>query len=250
MNIKRSDLNESIKSIPLPDTMVDLPISSKGFPVPFFASMVNGEWDFRVVRPETTIRCIREKLCWVCGKSMGSKMAFVVGPMCVVTRTSAEPPSHHSCAVYAAIACPFLAMPRMKRNEVDLPEGHVPPSGIAIMRNPGVTAVLVTRKLKPFGDGHGGMLIEMGVPESVQWYARRGFATYTDVMDSIESGMSLLTDECNKEDGPAGQQEAYQELAHRLAETLRWIPRPTRAELEAARSITPPALGPTTQVAS
>jgi len=230
-SLKPTDLNASIRAIPLPANMLDRPVSRQGYPVPFFAGKVDGEWDFRVVHPETTIRCIREKLCWVCGKPMGSKKAFVVGPMCVITRTSAEPPSHYSCGVYAAIACPFLASPRMKRNAADLPEGHTPPAGQAIMRNPGCAAVLVTRSYRPFNDGQGGLLIEMGRPEAVEWYAKRGHATFTDVMTSIESGIGTLWDHCDKEIDTATQVEARHELGIRLANTLRWLPAPSDEEL-------------------
>lgn len=238
MKIQLSELNESIRRIPLPDNMKDRPVSRQGYPVPFFAGKVDGEWDFRVVHPETTIKCLRQHLCWICGKPMGSKKAFVVGPMCVITRTSAEPPSHHSCGVYAAIACPFLASPRMKRNEVALPEGNVPPSGIAIMRNPGCAAVLVTRTLKPFDDGRGGLLIQMGRPEAVEWYATRGFATYTQVMESIIGGVQLLYDECAKEEINV-QQEAYEQLYAQINETLVWVPKRKASEFE---QIVPPPL--------
>jgi len=230
MSIKTSDLNASIRDIPLPDLMRDLPVSKAGFPVPFFAAKVDDDWDFRVVHPMTTVRCFKEHLCWVCGKSMGVKKAFVVGPMCVITRTSAEPPSHYSCGVYSALACPFLAAPRMRRNENDLPDGHRVPAGIAIMRNPGCAAVLVTRSYQPFNDGQGGTLFQMGLPESVDWYAKRGRATFTDVMDSIESGLHLLYAECDKEDSKLDRTEAHYELSIRIADTLRWIPRPVDGE--------------------
>jgi len=241
MKTQPSDLNESIRRLPLPPNMQDLPISKAGFPVPFFAAKVGDDWDFRVVHPSTTLRCHKEHLCWICGKVMGSKKAFVVGPMCVITRTSAEPPSHHSCGVYAAIACPFLASPRTRRNEKELPSGYAPPAGIAIMRNPGCAAVLITRSYKPFNDGSGGVLFQMGLPEKVEWYVKRGFATYTDVMDSIESGVQLLYDECDKEDGPANKRDAYEQLSIQINDTLRWLPMPTSKEMR--RTLVPPVAG-------
>lgn len=224
MKIQQSDLNESIRSIPLPDLMRELPVNRKGFPVPFFADKVDGEWDFRIMSKTNYGRCIKEHLCWVCGQRLGSKKVFVAGPMCVVTRTSAEPPCHYSCAQYAAIACPFLAMPKMRRNEKGLPEEIKMPAGVGIMRNPGVTAVLITRSYRMFKDGNGGALVEMGPPEAIEWYANRGRATRKDVMDSIESGLPILMEQCGIEKTKELRDEANVELANRLSETMRWLP--------------------------
>jgi hypothetical protein len=224
MKIQLSELNASIRDIPLPDNMKHLPVSKKGFPVPFFASIVDGEWDFRVTTAEKFVACVKEKRCWICGQALGSKYAFVAGPMCVVTKTSAEPPCHLTCATYSAIACPFLAQPRMKRNESDLPEGHRPPAGVAIMRNPGVTAVLVTRKYKLFDDGDGRALVEMGDPEDIKWYAQRRPATQAEVMDSVTSGMPLLWAQCDQEESARMREEAHRELDIRLKAFARWLP--------------------------
>ena len=222
--IKPEQLNESIRVIPLPANMQELPVSEKGFPVPFFAAKVDGVWDFRVVHPETTVKCMRQKLCWVCGQQLGRIKAFVAGPMCVVTRTSAEPPCHPSCARYAAIACPFLASPRMRRNEAGLPEGHQPPSGKAILRNPGVAGVLIAQDWAPFQDGDGGILIRMGEPDTVEWYAQRRRATQKEVLDSIESGLPLLVEQCNAEKTERDRRDAHLQLGRQLSDALRWVP--------------------------
>lgn len=229
MKIQKSELNASIRDIPLPDNMRERPVSKKGYPVPFFACMVDGEWDFRVTSPERWAQCVKGKLCWVCGQSMGSKLAFVAGPMCVITRTSAEPPCHLSCATYSAIACPFLAMPKMRRNEADLPDGNRPPAGQAIMRNPGVTAVLVTKSFKVFKDhtvpnGEGGALIEMGRPDEVSWYGQRRHATREEIMASVEGGLPLLLGQCEAEKTDFLREDAKRELQVRIDAFLRWLP--------------------------
>lgn len=223
MKIQRSQLNAAIREIPLPDHLKERPVSRQGYPVPFFAGKVDGEWDFRVVYPETQVRCMREHLCWVCGQRLGQLKSFVAGPMCVITRTSAEPPCHYSCAAYAAIACPFLAAPRMKRNTKDLPEGHTNPAGIAIMRNPGVAAVLVTRSWKPFDDGQGRVLIRMGDPERIEWYAERRRATRAEVEASIDSGLELLYAEAVKDD-------AVDELELYIERARKWLPQAEAAQ--------------------
>lgn len=187
--------------------------------MPYFATFINGEWDFRVIRPELRRDCMKKHLCWLCGQRLGQLKAFVVGPMCVVTRTSAEPPCHYSCARYGALACPFLAAPRMKRNEKDLPDERKPPPGIAIMRNPGVAAVLITRNWKPFSDGNGGVLIQMGEPERVEWFAQRREATRAEVDESIRTGLPILEAEADAE-GP----DASEELIKYIASAQRWLP--------------------------
>lgn len=221
MKIQPSQLNESIRKIPLPDLMAERPVSKRGFPVPFFASLIDGEWDFRVINPQSWKACVQQKLCWVCGQRMGGKLAFCVGPMCVVTWTSAEPPSHYSCAQYSALACPFLAAPAMRRNEKNLPEEVQQPSGHALMRNPGVAAVLVTRKMRIFKDQNGGPLVEMGQPENVEWYARRGRATRKEIMDSIESGLPELM---RLADNGKDREDEHKELGRRLSLAMRWLP--------------------------
>lgn len=217
--IKQSDLNAAIRDIRLPDNMRHLPVSKKGYPVPFFVEKVDGEWDFRVIHPLKVVYAFRRKVCWVCGQSLGSKLAFVAGPMCIITSTTAEPPLHLSCARYAAIACPFLANPRMKRNAADMPEGHWQP-GQAIMRNLGVAGILITREpTVPFNDGSDNLLLRMGTPEAVEWYAERRPATREEVIASVDSGLDRLYS-IGRDDDP----EAKEELQQRVRDFRKWLP--------------------------
>lgn len=225
MKIQPSQLNASIRDIPLPDNMRELPVSGQGYPVPHFVARETApEWDFRVVNPMTVYDCVKSKRCWLCGQTLGSAFAFVVGPMCVVTKTSSEPPSHYSCGKYAAIACPFLAKPRMKRNEADLPDGHTPPPGIAIMRNPGVSAVLITRSYRTFNDGKGGMLLEMGQPTRVEWYAQRRAATREEIIESIDSGIGALMEQCDREATVELRKAAADQLKIQIWEAMEFMP--------------------------
>src|SRR4051794_7295681 len=90
-----------------------------------------------------------QKRCWVCGEPLGAFKTFVIGPMCAINRTSAEPPSHRECAEFSARTCPFLTKPRMRRNEKALPEERTC-LGFMIERNPGVTLLWITKKYTPF----------------------------------------------------------------------------------------------------
>jgi len=211
-------LNQSIAHIPLPRRMNNCKISPKGFPVPWFVSWIDGVPDFRCVDPDKIVLAHKKKLCWLCGRGMGRFKTFVIGPMCAVNRVSAEPPSHRDCAEYAAMACPFLTQPKMRRNAKDLPEDAANPAGIMIARNPGVTLVWVTESYKVFPAGNGA-LFEIGDPVYCGWYAHGRHASREEVMESIESGMPLLQDMADKE-GPL----ARKALAEKYVKAIRFLP--------------------------
>lgn len=193
-------LNQSIADIAMPMRMQRLPVSSKGYPVPWFVANVNGEWDFRVIAPGKIQAALAHNRCWLCGDVLGSYKCFVIGPMCCINRTSAEPPSHLECAQYAARACPFLTQPNMRRNEKGLPEDAKNPAGIMIKRNPGVTALWVTKSYKLWkGAQHGGVLFRLGDPTNVFWFAEGRIATRTEVDESIRTGLPTLENEAKKE---------------------------------------------------
>jgi hypothetical protein len=114
--VHQHQLNERIKHIPLPDRMRHLPVSSDGYPCPRFISWINGKPDFRSIEPDKLGKAVRLNLCWLCGQALGSRLAMVVGPMCIINRVSSEPPCHRECAEYAVVACPFLSDAIRRRN--------------------------------------------------------------------------------------------------------------------------------------
>jgi hypothetical protein len=195
-------LNASIANIPLPDRLRRLPISDKGFPVPWFVQWIDGKPDFRVMDADKWARAVRLDLCWLCGQTLGRFKCFVAGPMCAINRTSAEPPSHRDCAEYALRACPFLTKPKMRRNEQDLPADHVEPGGIMLERNPGCSLLWITHDYRVFKTG-GGPLIKMGDPVELVAYAEGRRATQDELNASITSGLPLLAKEAAY-DGEAG----------------------------------------------
>lgn len=155
---------------------------------------------------------ITENRCWVCGDKMGITKAFVAGPMCGINRTSSEPPSHIECARWSAKNCPFLSNPRMVRREDEnfnkashLKNG----AGHAILRNPGVAMLWITREYEIFDDGKGRPLIQMGKPESVEWYAEGRIATREEVQESIDSGLPNLERIAALQDGATAALREY-----------------------------------------
>lgn len=191
-----------LASVQMPPRIKALQRDKRGYPIPRFvdrsADKPDGEPDFRVMNPGFMMSCITKALCWICGGRLGRYGTFSVGPMCCITRTSSEPPSHRDCAQYAVQVCPFLAVPEMRRIETGLPEG-VTMAGTGIARNPGVIALWTVLSYKRFSYGRGGVLIEMGDPETVEWWCRARAATRAEVKASIDGGMPFLFAECEKD---------------------------------------------------
>lgn len=189
-----------------PKEIWNLPKDKRGYPVPFFVDMrapkINGNPDFRVMSAESMTRCIKEKLCWICGKPLGPVMCFPAGPMCGINRTSAEPPSHGTCAFWSARACPFLAQPKRIRDEADLPEGHMM-VGHGIVRNPGVTMLWHCESYK-LHRVENGLLFTLGDPLMVQWAREGRSATREEVLDSVSEGIPLLLEQAAEHDGAPG----------------------------------------------
>ncbi|MEY9428174.1 hypothetical protein ABH975_003489 [Bradyrhizobium ottawaense] len=212
------ELNEKILHIELPDKMRRLPIDERGFPVPKFVPWIDGKPEFRGFDPDHMRTCVRLKRCWLCGAPLGVNMTFVIGPMCAVNRNSAEPPCHHSCAEYAAKACPFLSQPRARRNEKGLPEQRADPAGIMIKRNPGVTLLWTTKSYRVINTKTG-PLFTVGDPEQVEYFCEGRKAKRDEIMASIKSGLPILQDMAKK-DGP----EAEDVLAGMVERAMKLVP--------------------------
>lgn len=168
----------------------------KGYPVPWFVEDVDGLPDFRVVSSEKRVQAREERLCWVCGTKMGANLVFPLGPMCCISRTSAELPCHRDCAIWSVKGCPFLTRPNMIRRE-DMPEGSEPSPGNMLMRNPGVTALWVTKTYTTFSAGpqRKDWLIEVGEPSSVTWYREGRTATHAEIVQSVMDGIAVTQKE-------------------------------------------------------
>lgn len=189
-------MNELRKGLPpLPRRIAQLPIDKRGYPVPWFVTWINGEPDFRVVEAQKVIDGHRKHRCWICGQPLGAVFSFLVGPMCAVNRTSAEPPSHTDCAEFAARACPFIVLPNAQRREANMPAAAVEAPGVMLKRNPGVTLIWTTRHYR-ISHHPRGILFHFHDPEKVQWFAEAKHATREQVMASIDSGIPLLEEVC------------------------------------------------------
>jgi hypothetical protein len=207
----------------LPERMRSLPVDARAYPVPWFVAWVNGQPEFRAMDPAKWSQAVGQGLCWVCGKRLGSYLAFVIGPMCGINRTTSEPACHRECATWSARNCPFLSRPHMHRRE-DGTEELVPnQQGISIPRNPGVALVWVTRDYRIFHDDQGLPLIKVGEPLDVEFWAEGRPATRGEVAHSVATGLVLLErvarEQASAEKKPS--REYLRELERRAAEFTR-----------------------------
>lgn len=196
----------------LPARMKRLPVDGRGYPIPYFVAWFDasgaparrgeGIPDFRMVHPGTIAKCVTAQLCWVCGQPLGSFKAFVIGPMCALSRTCSEPPSHVDCADFSARACPFLVHPGEKRRDNRMPEVWHKPPGEMIRCHPRIALVWTTKRYE-LRSATGGVVFDMGMPEHVRWYTEGRPATRAEVVASIESGLPALL-ETAKPRGQAG----------------------------------------------
>lgn len=216
----------------MPVNVRSLPIDARGYPVPWFVQWFQdgkptesgvGAPDFRVIDGRKKILAWNQLRCWLCGKRLGSMFAFVVGPMCAINRTSGEPPCHRDCAVFAAIACPFMVRPKAERREANLPtESEMHPAGLR--RNPGVALVWLTssyriRREAMDPKNPAAYLVEMGPAYRVLFFAEGRPATRAEVLESIETGLPLLRRDAEQE-GEA----ALTHLEKLTAEAMRLLP--------------------------
>jgi len=177
--------------------------------------------DFRIIAPGAVEEARDRGLCWICGDRMPQHMAyaFVVGPMCAVNRTSAEPPSHIICADWSARACPFLTKPHMERRQDRIPEDAEEPAGTMLRRNPGVALVWITKTAFAWSPPTGGMLFNIGEPLRTRWYAEGREATREEILESIDSGYPLLRDIAAEQGA-----DALRELDRRTDEARELVP--------------------------
>lgn len=204
--------------------MESLEVDDRGFPVPFFVAYIDGIPDHRVADPRKQVRALNEKLCWVCGQTLGNYLSFVIGPMCTINRITSEPPNHLECAQWAVRGCPFLSMPKMERRDADKPEGINPPAGIHLERNPGVM-VIYTTKTFTIDQVENGILFSLGDPESVTWWREGRPAFREECTQSIDSGFPFLLELANQERSEAFRNQAIDDLINSREVALRLLPK-------------------------
>lgn len=179
---------------PVPERIKALPVSDKGYPIPYFVAYIDGKPDFRVVDERKWYSALVLRKCWVCGQPLGSRVAFVGGTLIVVNHISAEPPSHVECAEFAVRACPFLLLPESKRRQAGIDELPTKPlGGVTLDDNPGVAAVCVVKSNQYRTEKqNGGRIVTLGEIERVNWYKGGEIATRADVVEAMDTAIAKV----------------------------------------------------------
>jgi|TARA_Y100001934_G_C12387159_1_gene797226 hypothetical protein len=160
--------------IPTPKRIKALPKDDRGYPVPFFASVIGGKPDFRVIDPVKWRECVEQHRCSICGKGLGKRIAFVGGPRSIENRLFTDAPMHPECATYALQACPFMAAPKFGY--------HGDVAAVAAGEAKTISAV-TTQRPERFGlgltkgfrfarlNGSNDIVLQAAVFDSVSWWA-------------------------------------------------------------------------------
>jgi len=223
----RAPLKSELRSLDIPARVKALPRDHRGFPIPAFVYVDrNGDADFRVVKPGFVEHCRRFDRCWICGNKLARHKVFVIGPMCAINRVSSEPPMHRSCAIFSAQACPFLTKPRMRRNEVGLPEDRVDAPGIALAHNPGAVCLWFARDYQMIAVDNG-LLFQLGEPEDVRWITEGRTASRREVIEALKRGLPSLLDVARSEGD-----DAMRALFKQIVAVRPYLPQPAANEAD------------------
>jgi hypothetical protein len=221
-------------------------------PIPWFVFQEKGKAaDFRVADEAKRVKAVKLRLCWCCGKKLPKEeSAFLVGPMCEITQVTSEPPMHVDCAEYAVMICPFLGNPAMKRSPRPIRGDASKPSGHGIPRNPGVTALIVSKyPARPFSDRMGGWLLQLPVAKRVFYFRERRPATVDEVWHSCVTGLPALYESARAEGMDAVidvtvRAEVYRRRLAELFGKLPQGPEPTDVLAEVVAAEPKPERGP------
>lgn len=215
----RTEMRSSVAQV-IPDKLRRLPLDARGYPVPFFVAWVDGKPDHRLVDPRKYNICIVTRRCWICGRRLGKFAAFVVGPMCMVNKVSAEPPSHLECAKFSLMACPHLTRPSAQRRDANLPS-NVTQHPDLLTHNPGCMVLWVTDEwqLMPRIGDEPSDLVQFGEPARVTFWREGRAATRAEVLDAIALGLPHLQQMAQQEGG-----NALERLARRVNDAMFWLP--------------------------
>ncbi len=141
---------QEMKQTEIPAFLAHLKIYN-GFPVPFIQLWAASKPDFRAVNTEHCARCLRDKLCAICGRRLGEYCYFIGGPLSKKNRLFVDPAMHKQCAEFASSVCPFVSGQRQEYATRPVNKNVARTEEMASAVRPEVMYILKTRtgKFKP-----------------------------------------------------------------------------------------------------
>ena len=95
-------------TIAIPERLKSRPVW-RGFVVPYTVAVdTEGKVDFRVTDMDHWYRCVKEKLCSICGEPLDYWVWYVGGGSCNDSGVYFDLAMHEECCFYSASVCPFL----------------------------------------------------------------------------------------------------------------------------------------------
>jgi len=190
-------MNSLIQTTSAPPEIARLPVDTRGYPVPWFVAYFNGKPDFRIPDPAKVLKAMQQQRCYICGGPLSTRKTFVFGPASVIQYIAGEPPSHMNCAVYAVQVCPWLALPKARRREANMPDLSQLPVAVSdgtymIQSNPGISALTTVKRYAIGSNADGSLLLHFDKVENVAWYRERRLATRAEVMSALERSREEL----------------------------------------------------------
>ena len=112
-----------IKIDHMPKRMAHLKLDPRGYPIPFFTKMFNGEPDFRLSDPKKKEICRKFKKCWICGTPLLAKSFwFITGPIGLKNGVASDEAMHEECARFSLQVCPHMFYEKAERRSDQIPD--------------------------------------------------------------------------------------------------------------------------------
>jgi hypothetical protein len=107
-------------NLEIPQQLSHLKIDSRGYPIPFFVTWIDGKPEFRFLDHKRQEMIIEKKLYHICGKKLNDDYNyFISGPIGFHNRISSDAAMHRVCAEFSLRACPHLYLQKADRREND-----------------------------------------------------------------------------------------------------------------------------------
>jgi hypothetical protein len=110
---------------PIPRPLIDRPTVA-GLVVPIVTPNSEGRWLFGLLDHAQQQRCLRDRLCQICGRPLGEPLVLLLRESDLDARCTSEPGLHPECAAYTQRVCPMIAgrLAHYRATQREVPPGY------------------------------------------------------------------------------------------------------------------------------